>query len=160
MSLKDKKEQAAKPLRFDRRMAIDVERLAKKTGRSQNDIIIAAIRKFLYENRDIFFEDMLEEHLLKRLDYEIELMHEQYDRHFGCVYLQIFKTEEPNIYKTHIEVKNSYTELILDEEKTLDITSKEEWNSFKERLVAVCNKYIDIDSKDIKVFFLDKFTYD
>ncbi len=55
----NKREMTGKPLRMDSRMARDVERLSKYTGYSQNDIIILAIKRYLFENRKYFLRDMV-----------------------------------------------------------------------------------------------------
>ena len=46
----NRKEMTNKPLRVDSRMARDIERLSDQTGYSQNEIILMAIKRYLYEN--------------------------------------------------------------------------------------------------------------
>ena len=73
----NRKEMTSKPLRVDSRMARDIERLSDQTGYSQNEIILMAIKRYLYENRKYFLRDMVEDWCISRIEREVCIMHSE-----------------------------------------------------------------------------------
>lgn len=159
MSLSSKKEQTAKPLRLDKRIAKDIEMLSKMSGRSQNDLIVGAIKKYLYDNRQFFIGDLIKDILLDKLDYTIVTMREEWDDRFGSLYLRIFKTEKSEIYKIIIEFHNKFDEVIFSNQRYVNILN-EEWDDFKDYLLQNIFKYIDLDDGDMRTYFIDRFNYE
>ena len=85
MAITAKKEVKVRPVRMDVRLANDVEKLARKTFRSQNDIAVIAMRKYLYENRRFFIEDMIDDCIFREIEPTITVRKESAAGSYGVI---------------------------------------------------------------------------
>jgi hypothetical protein len=92
----NKRELTGKPLRMDTRMAKDLEKLAGTTGHSQNEIIGVAIKRYLFENREYFVEDMVQELCIEPLEREVLLMHNEVCLSVGNMNIKVERQAEMN----------------------------------------------------------------
>ncbi len=159
MASLNKKEISNKALRIDSRMARDIETLSEYTGYSQNDIIVMATKKYLFENRKYFITDMIKDMCLEKLEREILIMHEDAHMNFGQMNIDIEKTDKLNIYSAKAFMKNKFNETLFDDEREIDITTKE-WAYYKEYLCENIMKYIDFDEPEFRNYFYNKFSYE
>ncbi|MGN0396286.1 MAG: hypothetical protein ACI4EF_13060, partial [Coprococcus sp.] len=155
----NKREITNKALRIDSRMAKDIETLSECTGHSQNDIIVMAARKYLFENRKYFLRDMIEDKCLERLEREIIVLHQESHLVFGYMSIDIEKTDETDIYFAKVAMKNKFNELIFYDERKINVTNKE-WKHYKEFLYENIIKYIDFEEPGLKNYFYEKFSYE
>lgn len=155
----NKKKISNKPLRIDSRMAKDIETLSEFTGYSQNDIIVMATKKYLFENRKYFVRDMIEDLCIEKLEHEIIVMREDAHMNLGQMSIDIEKTDNPDIYTAKVLLKNKFNETLFADEREID-TNSEEWAYYKEYLFENIVKYIDFDEPEFKNYFYDKFLYE
>ena len=159
----NKRELTSKPLRMDSRMARDIERLSSYTGYSQNEIILMSIKKYLFENRQYFLRDMVEEKCISRIEKEVTIMHGESHLKYGDMTVDIEKTDneknDRNIYRAMIKLRNKLGEVFYEDEQTIDMSGKD-WEYYKEFLYEVVMKYMDIDEPALKTYFREKFLYE
>lgn len=160
----NKKELTSKPLRMDSRMARDVERLSDCTGYSQNDIILMAIKRYLFENREYFLRDMIEEKCIARIERDVCVMRSETHLKFGCMAVDVVKPDltdsfGQNVYSATITLKNNMGEIFYKDQQNVDMNG-EDWEIYKEFLYEVVMKYIDIDEPALKTYFREKFLYE
>lgn len=159
MTSLNKKKISNKALRIDSRTAKDIETLSKYTGYSQNDIIVMATKKYLFENRKYFITDMIKDMCLDKLEHEIIIMHESVHMNFGQMSIDIEKTDKPDIYFAKAFLKNKFNEALFDDKREIDITT-EDWVYYKEYLCENIMKYIDFDEPEFNNYFYNKFFYE
>lgn len=159
----NKRELTSKPLRMDSRMARDIERLSSYTGYSQNEIILMSIKKYLFENRQYFLRDMVEEKCISRIEKEVTIMRGESHLKYGDMTVDIEKTDneknDRNIYRAMIKLRNKLGEVFYEDEQTIDMSGKD-WEYYKEFLYEVVMKYMDIDEPALKTYFREKFLYE
>ena len=159
----NKRELTSKPLRMDSRMARDIERLSSYTGYSQNEIILMSIKRYLFENRQYFLRDMVEEKCISRIEKEVTIMHGESHLKYGDMTVDIEKTDneknDRNIYRVVIKLRNKLGEVFYEDEQTIDMSGKD-WEYYKEFLYEVVMKYMDIDEPALKTYFREKFLYE
>ncbi len=159
----NKRELTSKPLRMDSRMARDIERLSSYTGYSQNEIILMSIKRYLFENRQYFLRDMVEEKCISRIEKEVTIMHGESHLKYGDMTVDIEKTDneknDRNIYRAVIKLRNKLGEVFYEDEQTIDMSGKD-WEYYKEFLYEVVMKYMDIDEPALKTYFREKFLYE
>lgn len=159
----NKREMTSKPLRMDSRMARDVERLSTYTGYSQNEIILMAIKRYLFENREYFLRDMIDEKCIRRIEREVLVMHGESHLNFGDMTVDFVKAEnavdKQNIYDVCIKLKNKLGEVFYRDDQQIDVDGKD-WEYYKEFLYEVVMKYMDIDEPALKTYFREKFLYE
>ena len=159
----NKRELTSKPLRMDSRMARDIERLSSYTGYSQNEIILMSIKKYLFENRQYFLRDMVEEKCISRIEKEVAIMRGESHLKYGDMTVDIEKTDneknDRNIYRAMIKLRNKLGEVFYEDEQTIDMSGKD-WEYYKEFLYEVVMKYMDIDEPALKTYFREKFLYE
>lgn len=159
----NKREMTSKPLRMDSRMARDVERLSTYTGYSQNEIILMAIKRYLFENREYFLRDMIDEKCIRRIEREVLIMHGESHLNFGDMTVDFVKAEnavdKQNIYDVCIKLKNKLGEVFYRDDQQIDVDGKD-WEYYKEFLYEVVMKYMDIDEPALKTYFREKFLYE
>lgn len=159
----NKRELTSKPLRMDSRMARDIERLSSYTGYSQNEIILMSIKKYLFENRQYFLRDMVEEKCISRIEKEVTIMRGESHLKYGDMTVDIEKTDneknDRNIYRAMIKLRNKLGEVFYEDEQTIDMSGKD-WEYYKEFLYEVIMKYMDIDEPALKTYFREKFLYE
>ena len=133
----NKRELTSKPLRMDSRMARDIERLSSYTGYSQNEIILMSIKRYLFENRQYFLRDMVEEKCISRIEKEVTIMHGESHLKYGDMTVDIEKTDneknDRNIYRAVIKLRNKLGEVFYEDEQTIDMSGKD-WEYYKEFL--------------------------
>ncbi len=159
----NKRELTNKPLRMDSRMARDVERLSNYTGYSQNEIIIMAIKRYLFENREYFLRDMVEEKCISRIERDVVVMRGEAHLKYGDMTVDVEKydsdKDQANLYNATIKLKNKLGEIFYEDRQKIDI-SGEDWGYYKEFLCEVVLKYMDIDEPALKTYFREKFLYE
>lgn len=159
----NKREMTSKPLRMDSRMARDVERLSTYTGYSQNEIILMAIKRYLFENREYFLRDMIEEKCIRRIEREVLVMRGESHLNFGDMTVDFVKAENTvdrqGIYDVCIMLKNKLGEIFYQDDQQIDVDGKD-WDYYKEFLYEVVMKYMDIDEPALKTYFREKFLYE
>ncbi|MDD6404959.1 MAG: hypothetical protein PUG00_04060 [Clostridiales bacterium] len=159
----NKRELTSKPLRMDSRMARDIEKLSSYTGYSQNEIILMSIKRYLFENRQYFLRDMVEEKCISRIEKEVTIMHGESHLKYGDMTVDIEKTDneknDRNIYRAVIKLRNKLGEVFYEDEQTIDMSGKD-WEYYKEFLYEVVMKYMDIDEPALKTYFREKFLYE
>ena len=159
----NKRELTSKPLRMDSRMARDIEKLSSYTGYSQNEIILMSIKRYLFENRQYFLRDMVEEKCISRIEKEVTIMHGESHLKYGDMTVDIEKTDneknDRNIYRAVIKLRNKLGEVFYEDEQTIDMSGKD-WEYYKEFLYEVVMKYMDIDEPALKTYFREKFVYE
>lgn len=159
----NKRELTSKPLRMDSRMARDIERLSDYTGYSQNEIILMSIKRYLFENRQYFLRDMVEEKCISRIEKEVIVMRGESHLKYGDMTVDIEKTDneknDRNIYRAVIKLRNKLGEVFYEDEQTIDMSGKD-WEYYKEFLYEVVMKYMDIDEPALKTYFREKFLYE
>ena len=159
----NKREMTSKPLRMDSRMASDVERLSTYTGYSQNEIILMAIKKYLFENREYFLRDMIEEKCIRRIEREVLIMRGECNLNFGDMTVDFMKAENTvdrqGLYDVCITLKNKLGEIFYNDNQQIDVDGKD-WEYYKEFLYEVVMKYMDIDEPALKTYFREKFLYE
>ena len=106
MAITAKKEVKVRPVRMDVRLANDVEKLARKTFRSQNDIAVIAMRKYLYENRRFFIEDMIDDCIFREIEPTITVRKESAAVSYGVIGITADKTKNPDVYHIKTVVRN------------------------------------------------------
>ena len=159
----NKRELTNKPLRMDSRMGRDVERLSNYTGYSQNEIIIMAIKRYLFENREYFLRDMVEEKCISRIERDVVVMRGEAHLKYGdmTVDVEMYDSDkdQANLYNATIKLKNKLGEIFYEDRQKIDI-SGEDWGYYKEFLCEVVLKYMDIDEPALKTYFREKFLYE
>lgn len=159
----NKRELTNKPLRMDSRMARDVERLSNYTGYSQNEIIIMAIKRYLFENREYFLRDMVEEKCISRIERDVVVMRGEAHLKYGDMTVDVEKydsdKDQANLYNATIKLKNKLGEIFYEDRQKIDISGKD-WGYYKEFLCEVVLKYMDIDEPALKTYFREKFLYE
>ena len=159
----NKRDLTSKPLRMDSRMARDIEKLSSYTGYSQNEIILMSIKRYLFENRQYFLRDMVEEKCISRIEKEVTIMHGESHLKYGDMTVDIEKTDneknDRNIYRAVIKLRNKLGEVFYEDEQTIDMSGKD-WEYYKEFLYEVVMKYMDIDEPALKTYFREKFLYE
>lgn len=159
MTVLSKKELTSKALRLDVRVAKDIETLASYTGYSQNDIIVMAIKKYLFENRKYFVTEMIQDKCIARLERDILVMREESHIFFGLLAISMIKTEDPEIYAASLCIKNKFEEIIFEDHRELHVLT-DEWEAYKESIIENSLKYIDFNEEDLKKYFYDRFSYE
>ena len=160
----NRKEMTNKPLRVDSRMARDIERLSDQTGYSQNEIILMAIKIYLYENRKYFLRDMVEDWCISRIEREVCIMHSETHLKYGGMTVDVVKPEMDdafgqNVYSSTIRLRNSLGEIFYEDQQNVDMNG-EDWEEYKEFLYEVVMKFVDIDEPALKTYFREKFLYE
>lgn len=160
----NRKEMTSKPLRMDSRMARDIERLSDQTGYSQNEIILMAIKRYLYENRKYFLRDMVEDWCIARIEREVCVMHSESHLKYGGMTVDIVKPEAAdafgqNVYSATIRLRNNLGEIFYEDQQNVDMNG-EDWEEYKEFLYEVVMKFMDIDEPALKTYFREKFLYE
>ena len=117
-----------RPVRMDVRLANDVEKLARKTFRSQNDIAVIAMRKYLYENRRFFIEDMIDDCIFREIEPTITVRKESAAVSYGVIGITADKTKNPDVYHIKTVVRNKEGEYIFSDVHDINITGKnDDW---------------------------------
>lgn len=163
---------ASKPLRLDARMARDVERLSGDTGYSQNEIFLMAIRSYLYDNRQYFLDDMIEELCLSKIERSVKLMHDEAHISCGGMTVDMVRRDETGldagietigrraeIYVCTMKFYNKRDEAIIADEQEVNVNS-DEWNKYKRYLYNTFVNYADLDNDLLKEYFRYKFAYE
>ena len=159
----NKREMTSKPLRMDARMARDIERLSDYTGYSQNEIILMSLKRYLFENREYFLRDMIEEKCISRINKEVRVMHDESHIKYGDMTIDVVKADQAdagaNMYTSVIKLRNKNGEIFYEDAQDIDMTGKD-WEYYKEFLYEVVMKYMDIDDPALKTYFREKFLYE
>ncbi len=159
MSGLDKRKISNKALRLDSRMAKDIEILSGCTGRSQNDIIVLAVKKYLFENRKYFTEALIDDVFLEKLRHQVMVMHQEVHIEFGHICLDVTKTDNPDDYFIRLTKKNMYGELISNDESEINIVT-DDWADCNRYLCEKIKEYIEFDESETRNYFGDKFSYE
>lgn len=160
----NRKEMTSKPLRMDSRMARDIERLSDCTGYSQNEIILMAIKRYLYENRKYFLRDMVEEKCIDRIERDVCVMRSETHLKYGGMTIDVVKPEladafGQNVYSATIRLRNKLGEIFYEDHQNVDMNGKD-WEYYKEFIYEIVMKYMDIDEPALKTYFREKFLYE
>lgn len=154
-----KKERKDTTLRMDKRMAEDLNILAKVTGRSKNDIIFKAIKTCLYENRRYFIREMVQELLFHPMEHDVIVMKENSNMKFGLITINLEKAENAEIYNAYLSVMNRQNELIEEDSRQIKIQTKE-WEEYKTFVFEKFSQHIDLEDEGLKRYFYEKFSYE
>lgn len=161
MAITAKKEVKVRPVRMDVRLANDVEKLARKTFRSQNDIAVIAMRKYLYENRRFFIEDMIDDCIFREIEPTITVRKESAAVSYGVIGITADKTKNPDVYHIKTVVRNKEGEYIFSDVHDINITGKNDvWKCYKEFVYGIAIKFINVEDDCYKDYFYDRFQYD
>lgn len=160
----NKREMTNKPLRMDSRMARDVERLSKYTGYSQNDIIVMAIKRYLFENRKYFLRDMVKEMCIDRIYREVCVMRGETHLKYGGMTVDVVKPEPTenygqDVYCSTIRMRNNQGEIFYEMQQNVEMNGQN-WEDYKEFLYEIVMKYMDIDEPALRTYFREKFLYE
>lgn len=154
-----KRELTSKALRIDVRVAKDLEALSSYTGYSQNDIIVMAIKKYLFENRKYFVTEIIQDRCIARLERDIIVMREEAHIFFGLLAIDLEKTDSPEIYAASLCIRNKFDEIIFEDHRELHVMT-DEWETYKNYIMENSLKYINFNDEDLKRYFYDRFSYE
>lgn len=159
MASLNKKEPISKVLRMDKRMAKDLELLSEATDRSQNDIIVRAVKQCLFENRKYFVREMIQELFLYPVEHDVVVMKENSYVECGLMTIRFEKTEDADVYSAYMAVQNKHKEIIVEDQREVHVNSKE-WEQYKEYIIEQFSHYIDLEEEGLKHYFYERFSYE
>ncbi|MBO5260850.1 MAG: hypothetical protein J6A82_01160 [Coprococcus sp.] len=159
----NKREMTSKPLRLDSRMARDIEKLSALTGYSQNDIILMALRRYLFENREYFLHDMIDEMCISLIEKEVGLKKGEINLKYGGLRVDVSKSEgvegDINSYSFCVTLTNNQGIKFYENHQVVDMSGSQ-WDRYKEFLYDTIIKYVDINEPALKTYFREKFLYE
>ena len=159
----NKREMTSKPLRLDSRMARDIEKLSALTGYSQNDIILMALRRYLFENREYFLHDMIDEMCISLIEKEVGLKKGEINLKYGGLRVDVSKSEgvegDINSYSFCVTLTNNQGIKVYENHQVVDMSGSQ-WDRYKEFLYDTIIKYVDINEPALKTYFREKFLYE
>lgn len=164
----NKRELTSKPLRIDVRMARDIEKLAGATGYSQNEIIVMGIKQYLYENRQYFVQELIENRCIARIERDTKFMRGESHFSFGDVDIDFTKADtnyvpgsevgDDTCYNAEIKIHNAMHEVIYRNSQRIDMFTSD-WEDYRKYLLDIITQYMDINSPLLESEFRERFKY-
>ena len=119
------------------------------------------MRKYLYENRRFFIEDMIDDCIFREIEPTITVRKESAAVSYGVIGITADKTKNPDVYHIKTVVRNKEGEYIFSDDHDINITGKnDDWKCYKEFVYGIAIKFINVEDDCYKDYFYDRFQYD